>query len=40
MEYQVKFHPAALQEFCKLDGSIKKTSQETVRQTKKISSFG
>ena len=24
MEYQVKFHPAALKEFCELDGSIKK----------------
>ena len=24
MEYEIKFHPAALQEFCELDGSIKK----------------
>ena len=24
MEYEIKFHPVALQEFCELDGSIKK----------------
>ena len=24
MEYEIKFHPAALKEFCELDGSIKK----------------
>ena len=24
MEYEIKFHPLALQEFCELDGSIKK----------------
>ena len=24
MEYKIEFHPAALKEFCELDGSIKK----------------
>ena len=24
MEFEIKFHPAALKEFCELDGSIKK----------------
>lgn len=24
MEYEIKFHPAALKEFCELDGSVKK----------------
>lgn len=24
MEYEIKFHPMALQEFCSLDGSVKK----------------
>ncbi len=28
MEYQVKFHPAALKEFCELDGSIKRKRED------------
>lgn len=28
MEYQIKFHPAALHEFCKLDGSIKRKRED------------
>ena len=24
MDYEIKFHPAALKEFCELDGSVKK----------------
>ena len=29
MEYKIEFHPAALKEFCELDGSIKKTCKKT-----------
>lgn len=28
MEYQVKFHPAALKEFCELDGSTKRKRED------------
>ena len=36
MEYQIKFHPAALQEFCKLDGSIKKLVKKQLDKLKNL----
>ena len=40
MEYQIKFHPAALQEFCKLDGSIKKLVKKQLDKLKKSPLLG
>lgn len=40
MEYQIKFHPAALQEFCKLDGSIKKLVKKQLDKLKKFPLLG
>ena len=31
MEYEIRFHPAALKEFCELDGSVKKLVKKQVR---------
>lgn len=38
MEYQIKFHPEALKEFCSLDGSIKKLVKKQIDKLK-ISPF-
>ena len=40
MEYQIKFHPAALHEFCKLDGSIKKLVKKQLDKLKKSPLLG
>lgn len=40
MEYQVKFHPAALKEFCELDGSIKKLVKKQLDKLKKSPLLG
>ena len=34
MEYQIKFHPEALKEFCSLDGSIKKLVKKQIDKLK------
>ena len=34
MEYEIKFHPMALQEFCELDGSIKKLVKKQLEKLK------
>ena len=34
MEYEIKFHPMALQEFCGLDGSIKKLVKKQLEKLK------
>ena len=42
MEYKIEFHPAALKEFCELDGSKKQTdlfaSNDAHTKTKNVSS--
>ena len=40
MEYQIKFHPAALKEFCELDGSIKKLVKKQLDKLKKSPLLG
>ena len=40
MEYEIKFHPAALHEFCKLDGSIKKLVKKQLDKLKKSPLLG
>lgn len=36
MEYEIKFHPEALKEFCALDGSIKVLVKKQLEKLKKI----
>ena len=40
MEFEIKFHPAALKEFCELDGSIKKLVKKQLDKLKKSPFLG
>lgn len=40
MEYEIKFHPEALKEFCALDGSIKVLVKKQLEKLKKSPFFG
>lgn len=40
MEYEIKFHPEALKEFCALDGSIKVLVKKQLKKLKKSPFLG